>query len=77
MASHRAMLLSIDDLTRSHEDGVLAVSKISYATAADVGAACAHGQFSDMDEHNGTVRYRFVRGAIKTDPPPIFAPVDY
>ncbi len=76
-ASHRNMLLSIDDLTRAREDGVLAVSKISYASTADVGAACAHGQFSDMDAHNAVVRYRFVQGAIKIDPPPKFAAVDY
>ena len=76
-ASHRNMLLSIDDLTRSHEDGVLAVSKITYAAAADVGAACAHGQFAKLDERDGVLRYRFVQGAIKLDPPPKFAPVDY
>jgi hypothetical protein len=76
-SSHRAMLLSIDDLTRGREDGVIAVSKISYATAADVGQACAHNGFADMDANNGVVRYRFVQGAIKLDPPPKFAPVDY
>jgi hypothetical protein len=77
VSSHRSMLLSIDDLTRAHEDGVLAVSKISYASAGDVGSACAHGQFSDLDARNGVVRYRFAQGAIKIDPPPTFAPVDY
>jgi hypothetical protein len=77
VASHRNMLLSIDDLTRSREDGVLAMSKISYAGAADVGTACGHKQFSDMESRNGVVRYRFVQGAIKIDPPPKFAPVDY
>lgn len=76
-ASHRPMLPSIDDLTRSREDGVLAVSKISYASAADVRDACARNRLGDMGESIGTIRYRFVQGALKIDPQPRFAPVDY
>jgi hypothetical protein len=77
VSSHRPMLLSIDDLKRGREDGVLAVSNISYAATADVGEACAQHHFADMGEHNGTVRYRYVQGNIKIDPPPKFAAVDY
>ena len=77
MSSHRPMLLSIDDLTRGREDGVLAMSRIAYATPADLGEACTQNGFADMDSHDGVVRYRFVQGAIKLDPPPKFAPVDY
>ena len=78
VASHRAMLLSIDDLMRSHEDGVLAVSKISYATAADVGAACAHNQFSAIwASRTAWCAIASCRARIKIDPPPKFAPVDY
>ncbi|HUO93540.1 MAG TPA: hypothetical protein VMU22_11485 [Rhizomicrobium sp.] len=77
VSSHRPMLLSIDDLKRGHEDGVLAVSNISYAAAADVGRACAQHRFANMDEQSGTVRYRYVQGSIKLDPPPKFASVDY
>jgi hypothetical protein len=77
MSSHRPMLLSIDDLKRSREDGVLAVSNISYATVGDVRDACAQNDFADMGEHNATIRYRFVQGTIKIDPPPKFAAVDY
>lgn len=77
MSSHRPMLLSIDDLKRSREDGILAVSNISYATVGDVRDACAQNDFTNMSEHNGAIRYRFVQGAIKIDPPPKFAAVDY
>jgi hypothetical protein len=77
MSPYRPMLLSIDDLKRSREDGVLAVSNISYATVGDVHDACARNDFANMGEHNGTIRYRFVQGAIKIDPPPKFAAVDY
>lgn len=77
LASHRPMLLSIDDLKRGREDGVLAISIISYAAAADVGQACAQHRFADMDEQSGTVRYRYVQGTIKLDPAPKFAAVDY
>lgn len=77
ISSRRPMLLSIDDLKRSREDGVLAISNTSYATANDVRDACAQNDFTNMGEHNGTIRYRFVQGAIKIDPPPKFAAVDY
>jgi len=77
VASHRPMLLSIDDLKRGREDGVLAVSSIAYAAAANVGQACAQHHFADMDEQSGTVRYRYVQGTIKLDPAPKFAAVDY
>jgi hypothetical protein len=77
LSSHRDMLLSVDDLTRSQQPGILATSKITNATAADVRDACAHGTFSDIGTQDGVVRYRLMQGRIVIDPPPKFAPVDY
>jgi len=73
----RDLLLSIDDLTRSRENGVLATSKITTASAADVRDACKANTFSDVGTKDGAVRYRLAGGAIHVDPAPHFAPVDY
>jgi hypothetical protein len=73
----RDLLLSINDLSRGHEPGVLATSKITTAAAADVRDACAHNTFSDVDTKESAVRYRLVNGAVRVDPAPKFAPVDY
>jgi hypothetical protein len=76
-AAHQSMLLSIDDLTRSQQPGILATSKTTYADATNVREACADDRFADVGTQNGVVRYRFSQGKITVDPPPKFAPVDY
>jgi hypothetical protein len=73
----RDLLLSIDDLTRAHEPGALATSKITTAAADDVRDACKANKFSDVGTKDGSVRYRLVNGAVHVDPAPHFAPVDY
>jgi hypothetical protein len=76
-SAHQSMLLSIDDLTRSQQPGILATSKITYADATNVREACTEDRFADVGTQNGVLRYRLSQGKVVIDPPPKFAPVDY
>jgi len=75
--ARQSMLLSIDDLTRSQQPGILATSKTTYADATSVREACTDDRFADVGTQNGVVRYRLSQGKIVIDPPQKFAPVDY
>lgn len=77
LSSHRDMLLSIDDLKRSKESGILATSDITYAAAADAREACTHNDFSNIDTKSAVVRYRLVPGGLRAESPAKFAVVDY
>jgi hypothetical protein len=65
---HRDMLLSIDSLSRSAEPGVLAVSKISYAPAADIAQACANNRLQKIKVRRDVVRYRLRNGDVIVEP---------
>jgi len=75
--THKAMLLTIDSLTRSTAVAEFARSKITYATAKDVGAACSAGHFESIQTKTGTVRYFIKSGAVVVSAPYEFSKTDY
>jgi hypothetical protein len=74
---HKAMLLSIDSLTRSRVAGGFGVSQITFATAQSVAAACAAGHFESIKTSSGTVYYRVQSGKVVAIAPYQFSKTDY
>jgi hypothetical protein len=74
---HKAMLHSIDSLTRSTSPDELAVSHITYATAQSVAAACAAGHFENVRTNTGTAYYRIEGGRVLAIVPEPFSKTDY
>ncbi len=75
--THTAMLLSIDDLKRSTDEGAFAVSNIIYAAAPDVARACQRGDLQSVVTRSAKVRYRWTGNRIAVQAPVAFAEVDY
>ena len=75
--THKAMLLTIEDLIRSPDIAELARSRITYATAADVEAACKSGHFENVRTKAGILRYRVTQARIVVDAPEEFSRTDY
>ena len=75
--THLAMLLSIDDLTRSPEQGTLAVSNITYATAPDVARACKRGDLKHVETKTGRVRYSWNGNGVTAAAPVEFGAPNY
>jgi len=75
--SHKAMLLRIDSLTRSTAVAELAQSRITYATAEDVGMACNSGHFENVRTKTGLVRYVMKDGHVIIRAPEEFSQTDY
>jgi len=76
-AKGEAILLSIDDLKRSKMPGVFAESSVTYVSAGDANEACRQGQFADVRETKGIVRYRLQGTKVVAVSPAQFAKADY
>jgi hypothetical protein len=75
--AHKALLLSIDDLKRSNEPGILAVSKAIWLTPREVARICRTKKFDVAHETSGTIRYVMRNGRVTAIAPENFAPPDY
>jgi hypothetical protein len=71
----KAMLLSVDDLTRATTPGVFATSHVTYASAADIAAACKAGDFSKVKLSQGEIRYVLNGTRLRVQVPAPFAPI--
>ena len=74
---HQAILLSIDNLRRSHAPGTLAQADIVYAKARDATRACKTKHFANVPETKAVLRFKLVGGKVVALVPEPFAKSDY